>query len=165
MLDMQYTMKKGRNLYKVKVAAGFLSTFIVITTLLAIYFSIYTLNKTSMFFDIPLHKFIDSPNWYDPTFLQYIILTVIAIYILGFVSAFFAMSFSSILPNYISLIGVQVPYMFLIISLGINFLVNWIITIHFPKWLVPTSYGVLIMVSIVLIVLMWRREKKRDIVS
>jgi len=165
MLDMQYTTKKGRNLYKVKVAAGFLSTFFVITALLAIYFSIYTLNKTSMFLDIPLHKFIDSPNWYDPTFLQYIILTVIAIYALGFVSAFFAMSFSSIVPNYISLIGVQVPYIFLIISLGLNYLVSLIISIGLPKWLVPTSYGVLIVVSIVWMVLMWRREKKRDIMS
>lgn len=165
MLDMQYTTKKGRDLYKVKVAAGFLSTFFVITALLAIYFSIYTLNKTSIFFDIPIHKFINTPNWYDPTFLQYIVLTVIAIYILGFVSAFFAMSFSSILPNYISLIGVQVPYMFLIISLGINYLVSWIISIYLPKWLVPTSYFLLIVVSIVWIVLMWRREKKRDIMS
>lgn len=163
-LDMQYTTKKGRNLYLVKVAAGLLSTFFVITTLFAIYFSVYTLNKTSMFFDIPIHKFINSPSWYDPTFLHYIILTVIGVYILGFASAFFAMVFSSIVPNYISLIGVQVPYLFVMISLGINYLIILIIDIHLPQWLVPTSYSALLIGSIVLIMLMWKREKKRDII-
>lgn len=162
-LDMQYTTKKGRNLYQVKVTAGLLSTFFVITTLFVIYFSVYALNKTSMFFDIPIHKFINSPSWYDPTFLQYIILTVIGIYILGFASAFFAMVFSSIVPNYISLIGVQVPYLFVMISLGINYLIILIIDIYLPQWLVPTSYSALIVGSIVLVMLMWKREKKRDI--
>lgn len=163
LLDMQYTTKKGRNLYQVKVAAGLLSTFFVITTLFVIYFSVYALNKTSMFFDIPIHKFINSPSWYDPTFLQYIIFTVIGIYILGFASALFAMVFSSIVRNYISLIGVQVPYLFVMISLGINYLIILIIDIHLPQWLVPTSYSVLIVGSILLIMLMWKREEKRDI--
>src|SRR5690625_3263308 len=58
MLDMQYITKKGRNLYKVKVVAGIISTFIVITALFIIYLSIYSLNNTSMFFDLPMHKFI-----------------------------------------------------------------------------------------------------------
>ena len=162
-LAMQYTTKKGRSLYKKKVAAGFISTFLVITILLGIYFSLYTLNNTSMFFDIPIHKFGSSFHWYDPTFFQYIILTVIAIYILGFATAFFAMSFSSIVPNYISLIGIQIPYVFLIIALGINYLVNWIISISLPKWLLPVSYSGLVVAGILFIVLMWKREQKRDI--
>lgn len=164
-LDMQYTTKKGRNLYQVKVLAGLLSTFFVITTLFSIYFSVYTLNKTSIFFDIPIHKFIGGTSWYDPTFLQYIILTVIAVYILGFASVFFAMVFSNVVPNYISLIGVQVPYLFLIISFGLNFLITFMIDIYLPQWAVPTSYSALLIGSIVLMVLMWKREQKRDIVN
>jgi hypothetical protein len=164
MLDMQYTTKKGRNLYKTKAVAGLISTFVVITTLLIVYFSLYSLNNTSMFFEIPIHKFFGGPSWYDPTFFQYIVLTTIAIYILGFVSALFAMSFSSIVPNYISLIGVQVPYVFLIIALGINYLVGWIISIYVPQWVVPTSYIAMLVVSNLFIVFMWKREKKRDIV-
>ena len=164
MLALQYTTKKGRSLYKTKVAAGFISTFLVITLLLSFYFGLYTLNNTSMFFDLPIHKFMGLPYWYDPTFFQYIMVTVGAIYILGFVTAFFAMSFSSFVPNYISLIGVQIPYVFLITALGINYLVNWIMSIYLPKWLVPTSYVGLIVVGIVFIVLMWKREQKREIV-
>lgn len=162
-LDMQYTTKKGRNLYKVKIVAGLLSSFLVMTTLLGIYFSLYALNKTSMFFELPVHKFIASPAWYDPTFLEYIILTVIAIYVLGFVTTFLAIVFSSIVPNYISLIGIQIPYLFLMISLGMTFLLNEIISIHVPKWLVPTSYSLLLLGSILLIVWMQKREQKRDI--
>lgn len=165
MLDMQYITKKGRNLYKVKVAAGIISTFIVITALLTIYINMYSLNNTSMFFDLPVHKFIGSLSWYDPTFLQYIILTIVGVYILGFVTAFFAMSFSSIVPNYISIIGIQIPYVFLIISLGLNYLISRIISIYLPEWLVPTSYSVLVLVSTLFIVGMWKREKKRDIVQ
>jgi len=70
MLDLQYTTKKGRNLYKTKVAAGFITTFAVITILLTIYFSFYSLNNTSPFFDVPMHMFIGGWYWYDPTFFQ-----------------------------------------------------------------------------------------------
>lgn len=165
MLDMQYITKKGRNLYKVKVVAGIISTFIVITALFIIYLSIYSLNNTSMFFDLPMHKFIGPPSWYDPTFLQYIMLTVVGVYILGLITALFAMSFSSIVPNYISLIGIQIPYVFLIISLGLNYLVSRIISINLPALLVPTTYGVLVVVSTLFMAVMWKREKRRDIIQ
>lgn len=118
-----------------------------------------------MYFKVPIHMFIADFSWYDPTFFQYILLAVGAIYILGFVTAFVAMSLSSIVPNYISLIGLQIPCLFLLISLGINFLVDGIISLYLPQWLVPTSYSVLLVGSIVWIVRMWKREKKRDVVA
>lgn len=165
LLGIQYTTKKGRNVYKTKALAGFVATFLVITALLIVYFSLYAQNNTSMYFNVPVHMFISDFSWYDPTFFQYILLTVGAIYLLGFVTAFVAMSLSSIVPNYISLIGLQIPYMFLIISLGINYLVGAIISLYLPRWLVPTSYSALLVVSVVWIVGMWKREKKRDIVT
>jgi len=36
LLDLQYTTKKGRNLYKTKIAAGLIAAFLVITMLLII---------------------------------------------------------------------------------------------------------------------------------
>jgi uncharacterized membrane protein YciS (DUF1049 family) len=164
LLDLQYTMKKGRSLYKTKVAAGLISTFIVMTALLVIYFSFYSLNNTSMFFKVPIHMFIGDFYWYDPTFFQYIVLTIIAIYIIGFVFALLAMSFSSIMPNYISLIGIQIPLVVAMIAFGLPYLMIHIISIWVPKWIVPTTYIVMLLVSVVFIVLLWRREKKRDII-
>lgn len=163
MLDVQYTMKKGRNLYKTKVTAGLISAFVVITVLLIIYFSIYSLNNTAMFFEVLIHKFIEYPSWYDPTFFQYIVLTVIAIYILGFIFALLAMALSSIMPNYIALIGIQIPLVIAMIAKGLFYLMRLIISMTVPQWLVPTTYSIMLVISAVFIILMWKREKKRDI--
>ena len=51
LLGLQYTARKGRNLYKTKSLAGLISTFLVISTLLIVYFSFYSLNNTSMYFE------------------------------------------------------------------------------------------------------------------
>lgn len=163
LLDLQYTMKKGRNLYKTKALAGFISTFIVITVLLIVYFSLYSLNNTSMFFDIPIHMFVWDLYWYDLTFFQYIVLTVLAIYVLGFVFALLSMCFSNIMPNYITLIGIQVPFVVAMIAYGVDYLVTSIISLSLPKWAVPISYILLIVCSVLFIVYLWRREKRRDI--
>ena len=164
LIDLQYTAKKGRNLYKTKIMAGLLTSIMMITVLLVVYMSIYSLNNTSMYFDIPVHMFITAHYWYDPTFFQYILLTILAIYVLGIVTSLVAMSFSSIVPNFITLIGVQVPYVFVMLALGLGYLMNKIISIWLPQWIVPTSYGVLLMVSIISVVLLWKRENRRDIV-
>lgn len=164
LLDLQYTTKKGRNLYKTKIMAGLITSIMMITVLLVVYVSIYSLNNTSMYFNIPVHMFIADHYWYDPTLFQYILLTILAIYVLGIVTSLVAMSFSSIVPNFITLIGVQVPYVFVMLALVLSYLVNKIISIWLPQWIVPTSYGVLLTVSIISIILLWKRERRRDIV-
>lgn len=164
LLDLQYTTRKGRELYKTKLAAALISTLGVITALLIVYFGMYALNNTEMYFHVPIHMFIGTFSWYDPTLLQYIALTVAAIYILGFVYALLAMSFSSIMPNYIALIGIQVPFVIAMITYGLTYLVTRIINIVMPQWVVPTSYSGMVAVSVLFIIFMWKREKHRDIV-
>ena len=144
--------------------AGLITSIMMITVLLVVYMSIYSLNNTSMYFNIPVHMFIADHYWYDPTFFQYILLTIMAIYVLGIVTSLVAMSFSSIVPNFITLIGVQVPYVFVMLTLVLGYLLNKIISIWLPQWIVPTSYGVLLMVSIISIILLWKRERRRNIV-
>ncbi|MGM9922920.1 MAG: hypothetical protein ACI35R_01570 [Bacillus sp. (in: firmicutes)] len=167
LIDLQYTAKTGRLLYKKKAIAGVLSTLTVITALLAVYFSIYSLNNTAMFFPVPIYTFIGIGDyyWYDLSFIQYIMLTVIAIYILGIAFALLAMSFSTIAPNFIALIGIQIPIVFPMLTFGLNYLINRIISYGLPKWLVPTSYCALIAVSVLFIFLLWKRERKMDIVQ
>lgn len=164
LLDMQYTTEKGRNIYKTKVAAGLISTGIVITALLVVYFSLYALNKTSMFLQVPLHAFIGVHYWYDPTFLQYIGLCVTAIYVLGLVFALLVMAFSSVMPNYVTLIGSQLPFTIGMIGYGLPYLLPHMISLGMPQWAVPTLYHVLVVASVIFIAFMWRRERRRDIV-
>lgn len=164
-LYLQYTTKKGRSLYKTKVVVGLISTFFLITSLLIVYFSFYSLNNTSMYFDVPIHMFIGEYSWYDPTFLQFIVINIIAIYVLGFIMALLAMVFSSIVPNYIVLIGVQIPIIAGIIGYGLLYLITRIISIWSPKWIVPTTYTCMLVVGIILLVYMWKRESKRNILE
>lgn len=164
--DLQYTTRKGRNLYKTKTVAGLISAFMVMTTLLIIYFGLYSLHhiSISVFFKVPVHMFNGLTYWYDPTFFQYILLTVIAVYILGFVFSLLAMSFSNIMPNYISLIGIQIPFVMAMLIFGLTYLLWHIISIRMPQWVVPTSYSVIVVLSAIFIALLWKSEKRKDIV-
>ncbi|WP_440896433.1 hypothetical protein ACS127_00070 [Amphibacillus sp. Q70] len=164
LLDLQYTSKKGRNLYKTKAIAGLISALFVITGLLTFYLSLYLLNNISMFFDVPIYLFIGSYYWYDPTFFQYMILSIAGIYILSIVYTLLVMSFSTIASNYIVLIGIQIPVVIGILAFGLNYVVTNIISLWLPQWFVPTSYSTLLAVSVIFMILLWRREKKRDIV-
>ena len=165
LLGLQYTARKGRNLYKTKSLAGLISTFLVISTLLIVYFSFYSLNNTSMYFKVPLNMFIGNYSWYDTTFFQYIVLNIVAIYVLGFVFAFLAMSFSNIVPNYIALIGIQIPFVVAMISYGLHKILTGMISMRVPKWTAPVSYSLMVIVSILFVVLLWKRENKRDIMN
>lgn len=164
MLELQYTTKKGRALFKTKVAAGVMAAIIVMTVLFAIYFSLYSLNHTSMFFNLPIYLFTWFEFWYDVTFFQYIVITVLAIYILGMVFALFSMFFSNRMANYVSLIGIQIPFIIALIAVLIPYLVRRLMDLDIPKWIAPTSYTVMALSSVILVVLLWGREKRKDIV-
>ncbi|WP_042143793.1 ABC transporter permease [Paucisalibacillus sp. EB02] len=166
LIDLQYSSRVGRNVFKKKVIAGLVSTLIVVTALLAVYFSIYSLNDTEMFFDVPINSFIGGFHWYDITFFQYIMITVAAIYILGIVFSVLAMAFSNIMPNFVALVGVQIPIVIGLIIYALSMLVNGITVLSsFPQWFVPTCHMVLVFVGTVFMFFVWRRERKLDIVQ
>lgn len=162
---IRYASKKGRSLYKTKMLAGFISTFLLITTLLIVYLSFYSLNNTSMYFDVTVHMFISGFNWYDPTFGQFIVLNIVAIYGLGLIMALLAMVFSSVVPNYIVLIGVQIPIIAGVIGIGLLYLITNIIAIWIPQSVVPTTYTSMLLIGIFLLMYMWKREKNRNILE
>ncbi|WP_301108836.1 ABC transporter permease [Sporosarcina sp.] len=163
LLDLQYTSKIGRSLYKTKLIAGILSAGLVITMLLAFYFSLYAQNGTSPYFSLGVNAFIANLTWYDPTFLQYIWLCILAIYVIGFIFTMLAMSVSSVVPNFVTLIGIQIPLIFVMLLIGFNILLGDIISVQFPQWLVPCLYGLLSIVSAGLLIYLMKREKVKDI--
>lgn len=164
LVDLQYTAKIGRSLFKKKAMAGLVSAIIVITALLTIYLSIYSLNKPSVFFDIPINSFIGDWIWYDLTFFQYIMFSVMAIYMLGIILALIAMGISTIIPNYITLIGVQVPVIIALLTFGLKYLLVLFVSMRLPQWYVPLCYFVLVMIVIACLTFIWTREKKLDVV-
>ncbi|WP_047983748.1 hypothetical protein [Ornithinibacillus californiensis] len=164
LVDLQYTTRVGRNIFKRKMIAGLLAMFMVITALLAIYFSIYSLNNTGMFFSSPINSFIGGFHWYDITFFQYIVLTVLAIYFLGFVFALLAMIFSNLMPNFVALVGIQIPFIIAMIGPGISYLIYQITALDLSQWLVPSGYVLIIVIGSMFMLFVWRRERTLDIV-
>lgn len=160
---IQYTTKKGRNLFKTKILAGVIATIIVITALLSVYFSLYSLNNTSMFFNVRINTFIANASWFDPTFFQFILLCIAGIYIIGLVFALLSMVFSSLVPNMVSLIGIQIPFVVGFLIIGLYPLLPEMITVSNPKWLSLISYCSMIIIVILCVADIWKREKKMDI--
>ena len=162
-VPLQYSTKKGRNLFKTKLLAGIIATFVVITVLLTVYFSLYSLNNTSMFFDVRVNTFIGNESWFDPTFFQFILLCIAGIYMIGLVFALLSMAFSSLVPNMVSLIGIQIPFVVGFLIIGLYPLLPKMISIWNPKWLSLISYCVMIIIVIIFTTILWKREKKLDI--
>ena len=162
-VPLQYSTKKGRNLFKTKLLAGIFATFIVITALLTVYFSLYSSNNTSMYFDVRVNTFIANESWFDPTFFQFILLCIAGIYIIGLVFALLSMAFSSLVPNMVSLIGIQIPFVVGFLIIGLYPLLPEMISIWHPKWLSLISYCSMISIVILCAVVLWKREKKMDI--
>lgn len=163
---LQYTSKIGRNIFKRKIIAGILSAFIIISLQLIGFFVLYSSNNVSMFFNSNINSIFNSIiSWYDFTFIQYIILTVVAIYVLGFVFALISMLVSSIGQNYITVIGIQLPIALFTFKVLLKYLIHYMTSISYPKYFLPISYLVLIFIGTISMIIRWKKERWLDIVD
>lgn len=82
---------------------------------------------------------------------------------IGLVFALLSMAFSSLVPNMVSLIGIQIPFVVGFLIIGLYPLLPKMISIWNPKWLSLISYCVMIIIVIIFTTILWKREKKLDI--
>ncbi len=161
---LQYTSKIGRNIFKKKIAAGILASFIMATLQLICFFSLYSTNNTSMFFNSNINSVYNIIiSWYDLTFIQYIALTVMGIYILAIVFTLVSMLVSSIGQNYITVIGIQLPIALFDFIILLKYMIQYMTSIRYPKYFLGSFYVFLIFISTISIIVRWRREKKVDV--
>lgn len=161
---LQYTSKTGRGIFKKKIIAGVLSTFILVTIQLICFFIIYSTNNTSMFFNSNINSIYNIIiSWHDLTFIQYIIVTVIGVYILGLVFSFIAMFASSISQNYIAVIGIQLPIALFTFSVLLKYIINFMTSVRYPKYSLGMFYITLMVISTVFIIVREKKEKRADI--
>ncbi|MCM3759954.1 hypothetical protein M3212_04025 [Alkalihalobacillus oceani] len=165
LVELQYTFKKGRPLLITKLFASLTASFLLITVYLAALFLLYRGNHTAMFLDAPVNSFFNYEliSWFDLTFRDYIALTIVAVYLLGFLFTLLIFFISSVVPNYISAVGVQVPLAFVSFSIGLDYLLEHLTTFWLPVYMQPLLYGCLITGAIILIVVRWRRERQADV--
>jgi hypothetical protein len=162
--NLQYTSKTGRYIFKKKIISGLLASFILVTLQIVLFLGLYSTNNTSMFFNCSINSIYNSIiSWYDFTFMQYIILTVVGIYILAFVFTLISLLVSSIGQNYITVIGIQLPIALFTFKILLKYLLYYITDIRYPKYLLGFTYMGLIFISIILIISRWKREKKVDV--
>lgn len=162
---IQYTSKTGRRIFKNKLMAALISSFMIMTIYFTIFFILYSQNKVGIYLNSSLNSFLNGYlYWYDLTFIQYIVLTVVGIYIIGFAVTLIGAFISRVAPNYITLIGIQVPIFFIIINLCSKILLRNFAIIRYPKYLQPSLYLILISVGITLISFRMKKEKVVDIV-
>ncbi|WP_141430812.1 hypothetical protein [Bacillus sp. 03113] len=165
LIFLQYTSKTGRELFKRKILTGLLSSFIITTLHLLWFFAAYSQNHVAMFFDSNINSFFQHfVFWFDFTFFQYIILTVVALYFLAFVMSIIVAVLSSMVPNYLSIIGVQVPIAFITFSILLKYLITRLTEISLPIYFLPVAYTVLIAIGIIISIFRWKKEKRLDIV-
>lgn len=161
---LQYTARTGRNIFKKKIFAGLLASFILVTIQFTCFFSLYSTNNTSMFFNSNINSIYNTIiSWYDLTFIQYIALTVVGTYILAFVFTLISLLVSSIGQNYITVIGIQLPIALFTFRILLRYLINYMTSISYPKYLLELCYIVLILISTISMIIRLKREKKVDV--
>lgn len=163
-VPLQYTSKKGRGVYRTKWLAGLVSSVFITTVLLIFYMTLYSTNNTSSHFDLPLYSFGWTDYWYDITFLQYIIVSVLVIFVLSILLGVLTMAISSVVPNAIILIGVQIIVMFVMIAGVAGVLVKDLMNMRFAQIFVPSSIVLFCAGIILLMWFVWRKEGRKDII-
>jgi hypothetical protein len=165
LIQLQYTTKTGRSLFKKKLVSAVLASFIIITIQLIAFFALYSTNKTWMFFDSNINSVFNvRVFWFNFTFIEYIALSVLAIFILSFFTSIVISLISSLAPNFITVIGLQVPIVFISTGFLIEYLISSLTEIHLPIFFAPVFYAGLIIVALGFIVVRWSKEKHADII-
>lgn len=161
---LQYTTKTGRSLFYKKFIAAFIAVMAVITAQLAIFFLLYKGNDTAQFFHVKVSSLISHfVSWYDLTFLQFIILTVVSMYVIGIAVLLIVAVISSSVPNYMTNIGLQIPLAGVLIAVGIDYLIKHITSFHLPKGLLPIVLVTMLVISGTIFIIRARKERVANI--
>ncbi|WP_297133846.1 hypothetical protein, partial [Terrisporobacter sp.] len=123
---LQYSSKKGRKIFKGKILASMLSSIIVVSINLLIFFKFYLNEFTKIFLDCGISGYYNSPirSWYHLTLFEYILISAILVYILSIVISLLSFYISSKVNNYISLVGIQVPILVMINLFLLKYILN-----------------------------------------
>jgi len=161
---LQYSSKTGRKIFNLKLLAAFIATGFITTVQLGLFFILYRGNKVGIFLNSNINSvFTHEVFWFELTFLQYILLTIVSIYILTFTLTIIVAVLSNRAPNYISVVGLQVPLAILLFVVVIDYLVVRITNIRLPIYFLPSAYVLLILIGSFLYFWSVKREKKVDL--
>lgn len=159
---LQYSSKKGRDVFKSKLIAGFLTTIIVTSIEMLIIGLIYSTNNTFQFWNCSVNSIFvfQEPLWFDMTFGQYIIITMVFVYIIAMITGVISMYVSSKVNSYITLIGVNIVILGIVFYLGFIGIDNFG-TIYAPKFLQLSIYALFLVIIVVLSFIILKNRKMK----
>ncbi|SUY46981.1 Uncharacterised protein [Clostridium putrefaciens] len=164
---LQYTTRRGRRLYKDKIAAALISAFIMVTLELSILFTLFLTrqNTVELFYNSNINScFKYGANWFDLTLIQYIILSIIIVYTLAFALALIISYVSRKSHRYITFTGIS---LLIVISLSKIITSNTIMlgigSIDTPQFLVFGFISAMLLIGVVSLEVRYKKEKLLDI--
>lgn len=164
---LQYTTRRGRRLYKDKIAAALISAFIMVTLELSILFTLFLTrqNTVELFYNSNINScFKYGANWFDLTLIQYIILSIIIVYTLAFALALIISYVSRKSHRYITFTGIS---LLIVISLSKIITSNTIMlgigSIETPQFLVFGFISAMVLIGVVSLEVRYKKEKLLDI--
>lgn len=166
MFGLQYSSKIGRGLFLKKVTAGMLAAFIITTFLIIVYYGLYSTNDIGMFLESEINSFMGTVYWYDFSFLQLIIMTILLTYVIILSLSLLAIFVSSICKNYISIIGIQLP-LFAVLYWLIKKRVLPVEAFHLTSSQLEIGmiYSIMIIIPISVIIWIVRNRQTKDILE
>ncbi|MGN7426017.1 hypothetical protein ACTHO5_10330 [Cytobacillus praedii] len=166
MFGLQYSSKIGGDLFLKKVTAGMLAAFIITTFLIIVYYGLYSTNDIGMFLESEINSFMGTVYWYDFSFLQLIIMTILLTYVIILSLSLLAIFVSSICKNYISIIGIQLP-LFAVLYWLIKKRVLPVEAFHLTssQWEIGMIYSIMIIIPISVISWIVRNRQTKDILE
>lgn len=84
-------------------------------------------------------------------------------YLFGLITALAAAWISSLAGSFITIIGLQIPYAFLVLGMLPVALVSRLADLYYAQYVQPLAYLLLISGVVLLLALRWRRERRADL--
>ncbi|WP_297632176.1 hypothetical protein [uncultured Clostridium sp.] len=147
---IQYTSKIGREITKKKIVAAMISALLITTTTIAISMIVYFVKcGTTEFFNVDINSVFNKEYIIDITYLQFIILKIIIIYVIGIITAIVTLIISKTGKSYLAILSIGIMSFAFINIITKDIILNNILELSRNQGIVFGSIGILILIGIV----------------
>ncbi|MCL2387953.1 MAG: hypothetical protein FWC89_10465 [Defluviitaleaceae bacterium] len=162
---LQYSSKQGRSILTKQLIAVLISAIGMTTILVAVFAGAFSFTNAFALWHNGINSFMSFPfHWLSITYGQYLLLIVAIIYVLGFGTAAFAFVLSRFSKNMIWLLFKVIPFFVAAQRLS-NFILRDFLAVYIGGDIFAqiTSLVIALIVGIIAVVIVTRREKIVDL--
>lgn len=163
--DLTYTSRKGRRLFSTQFGASLTAAVLAEAVQFAVLFALFLTgtHRGDLLF-LKCDVSYDQGTWWDMTFLQYIVWNCVIVFLLAFGYAMVSFAVSKLCRNYVAVLAVQVPLIFLASKLS-GLIINNLFKVYHPQFFTPLICSLCVLVPLALCLFLNHREKTTDILT